>query len=675
VLNARRDFVKGSTKMTSRSSNSLLILSCLVLLLPVMAMGAENWRPIDPGDLALKNPVVEKDADAEAIFWEVKVADEYDGGSLRTVFNHYLRIKIFTERGRESQSRIDIPYFNNWSIKDIAARTVKPDGTIIELKKEDVFERTIVKASGVKLRAKSFAMPGVEPGAIIEYRYREVRNDQLADYLRLQFQRDVPVQLVKYYLKPLDNPIYGMRAKAFQADPGPITKEKEGYYSTIMRNVRAFHEEARMPPDDSVRPWLLIYYSEDRKVTADQYWKDLGKSKYETYKSMMKVSDEVKQAAAKAVGDATAPEQKLERIFEFCRTSIKNVNNDSSGMTPEERAKVKENKSPADTLKRGAGTGANIDMLFAAMANAAGFDARVVNLGDRGDVFLDRSFPDDYFIRTYDIAVRVGEKWLFYDPASTYVPHGMLRWQEEGQDALLSDPKEPIWIKTPFSSPEKTKTKRVAKLKLSDDGTIEGDVVVEYYGHVGVEKKNENDGDSESEREETLRDTVKSRMSTAELSEMKIENVKDPIKPFTYRYHVRVPGYAQRTGKRLFIQPAFFQRGLDPLFSSSERTNDVYFHYSWSEVDEVTIDLPEGYALDSPESPSPFSGGAISEYKPLASITKDGKTLIYKRNFFFGGKDTILFPASSYAQLKNYFQQLHKQDNHTITLKQTAASN
>ncbi|MCU1264029.1 MAG: hypothetical protein JWM21_347 [Acidobacteria bacterium] len=664
---------------SNRFLQSLLVSLCLVFLSPVAAWaGGDDWRPIDLADLALKAAVVEKDADAEAIFWEVKVADEFDGGSLRTVFNHYLRIKIFTERGRESQSRIDIPYLSSWSIKDISARTVKPDGSIIELKKEDVFERTIVKASGLKVKAKSFAMPGVAPGAIIEYRYREVHNDSLADHLRLQFQRDIPVQLVKYYIKPLDNPIYGMRAKAFQADPGPITKEKNGFYSISMKSVPAFHEEARMPPEDSVRPWLLLYYTEDRKVSADQYWKDLGKQKYETYKSLMKVSDEVKQAAARAIGDAATPEQKLERIFDFCRTSIKNVNNDSSGLTAEERAKVKENKSPSDTLKRGMGSGRDIDMLFAALATAAGLEARVVNLGDRSDVFVDRSFPDDYFIRTYDIAVHVGDQWRFYDPASTYVPQGMLRWQEEGEDALLSDPREPTWIKTPLSGPEKSKQKRTAKFTLSEDGTIEGNVRVEYYGHSSVDKKNQNDGDSPTQREETLRESLKERMSTAELSDIKIENVTDPGKPFTYVYHVRVPGYAQRTGKRLFLQPAFFQKGLGPLFSATDRKNVVYFHYPWSEEDEVTFELPTGFALDSAEAPSPFSGGAVSEYKPSAAITKDGKTLIYKRSFFFGGGGNILFPLNSYPQLKAYFETVHKQDGHTITLKQgaaTAASN
>lgn len=652
-----------------------LSVLCLTLVFPVAVFG-EDWRPIDPADLAMKTPLVEKDADAEALLWEVRVLDEVEGGTVRTVLNHYVKIKIFTERGRESQSKIDIQYLGNWSIKDIAARTVKPDGTIIEIKKEDVLERVIVKEGGRKLKAKSFAMKGVEPGAVIEYRWKEVRNDALANYIRLYFQRDVPVQTVRYYIKPLSLPDfpYGMRVQSFHANLSPFVKDKGGFYTTTMSNVPAFREEPRMPPEDSIRPWMLVYYSEDRKLTPDSFWKEFGKERFERNKPLMKVSDEVKQAAAEAIGDVTDPEQKLQRLFEFCRTKIKNVNDDASGLTSEERAKLKDNKSPSDTLKRGMGTGYDIDMLFAALVTAAGFDARIVNLADRGDVFFDKGFPDDYFMRTFDIAVRVGEQWRFYDPASTYVPFGMLRWQEESQEALLSDPKNPVWVKTPLASPDKSKLKRIAKLRLSEDGTIEGDVMIEYTGHLSVERKEWDDDDSPAQREETLRESMKSRMSTAELSKIQIENVTDPVKPFIYKYHIQVPGYAQRTGKRLFLQPAFFQSGLRPLFSTSSRQHAVYFSYPWSEEDDVSIQLPEGFALDNPESPAGFASSPISEYKPKAAISEDGRTLIYTRSFYFGGGGNILFPVASYPGLKNYFDQLHKQDNHTITLKQSAAA-
>ncbi len=441
-----------------------------------------------------------------------------------------------------------------------------------------------------------------------------------------------------------------------------------------MTNMPAFREEPRMPPEDAVRPWMLIYYSEDKKLNPEQFWKEFGKETYEKNKSRMKVSDEVRQTATTAIGDAASPEQKLERLFEFCRTRIRNVNNDSAGITAEERDKFKENKTPAETLKHGIGTGRDIDMLFAALASAAGFEARIVNLGDRSDMFVDKSFPDDYFMQAYDIAVRVGEQWRFYDPASTYVPHGMLRWQEEGEEALLSDPKEPVWIRTPLSSPDKSTQRRKAKLRLSEDGTLEGDVRIEYYGHSAVERKNFNESDSPAQREENLRNTVKQRLSTAELSDVKIENVTDPAKPFVYEYHIRVPAYAQRTGKRIFLQPAFFEHGSSPLFSTNTRKNDVYFHYPWSEHDEVDIELPSGYALDNADAPSPLNGGAVSEYKPSIGVTKDGKLMIFKRDFFFGGGGGIFFPVGGYLQLKNYFDMVNQSDNHTITLKQTATT-
>lgn len=652
-----------------------LAVFCLLVAAPPKSIAGEDWKPIDPAQLALKAPLVEKDADAEALFWEVKIDDNPEGD---LIFNHYIRIKVFTERGRESQSKIDIPFGKlagrEIKIQDIAARTLKADGSILELKKEDVFERTVVKTNGLKLKVKSFAIPGIEPGCIIEYRWREVRVNRSANYVRLEFQRDVPVQNVKYLIKPYPFEGFSMRSITLHGKATPFAKEKEGFYSTSMTNVPAVHEESRMPPEDQVKAWMLIYYSKDDELIPDKYWFDYGKRVYERTKSLLKVNDEVRQAATTVIGDASTPEAKLARLFDFCRDKIKNVADDASGLTAEERKKLKENKSPADTLKRGVGNGADIDLLFAALATAAGYDARIVLAPDRGDLFFDKAIANAYFLDPSNIAVRVGEEWKFYNPGSRYIPMGMLRWQEEGLPALITDPKEPVWVRTPLSTATKSTVKRSGKLKLSEDGTLEGDVELEFSGHPAMERKEENDDDSQTQREETLKEEIKARLSTAEISDIKIENVTDPVKPFVYSFHLRVPGYAQRTGKRLFLQPAVFQRGVGALFSASERKYEIYFHYPWQEVDEVMIELPAGYALDNADAPAPFSGGEISDYKPTLSVTKDQRTLIYKRQFFFGGGENILFPVSAYPQLKRYFDEVHKQDNHTLSLKQGAAT-
>ncbi|HYX31302.1 MAG TPA: DUF3857 domain-containing protein, partial [Pyrinomonadaceae bacterium] len=200
---------------------SILFVSLIVCLglTATYAVSGDDWRPIDKAELESKTPVVDKDADAEVIFWEARVVDEIqegvDSAYPRTVINHYLRVKIFNDRGKESQSKVDIPYDNDIEIRDLMARTIKPDGTIVELQKKDIFDRTIVKQGGSKVKAKSFAMPNVEPGAIIEYKYREVRNNNLTLYERLDFQRDIPVRSVKYTMKPLAIPGFGFQMRPF----------------------------------------------------------------------------------------------------------------------------------------------------------------------------------------------------------------------------------------------------------------------------------------------------------------------------------------------------------------------------------------------------------------------------------------------------------------------------
>ena len=290
------------------------------------------------------------------------------------------------------------------------------------------------------------------------------------------------------------------------------------------------------------------------------------------------------------------------------------------------------------------------------------------------NIFFDKYLPNDYFLKPSNIAVNLGGAWKFFNPGYNYVPFGMLRWQEEGEQALITDAKQPVWVETPLSPPEKSQIKRRAKLKLDEDGSLEGEVQIEFSGQFAIERKEEYDDDSENQREESLKQEVKSHLSTAELSNIRVENVTDPVKPFLYSYHLRVPGYAQRTGKRLFLQPAFFQQGVAPLFSAADRKYPIYFHYPWSEDDVVEINLPQGFTLENAEAPAPFASGRISEYKPTLGVTPDGRLLVYKRNFFFGGNGTLLYPIPSYIQLKSFFDLLHKEDNHTLALKQTGTS-
>jgi len=251
------------------------------------------------------------------------------------------------------------------------------------------------------------------------------------------------------------------------------------------------------------------------------------------------------------------------------------------------------------------------------------------------------------------------------------VHYSKLRWQQEGQQALLADPKDPVFVNTPISPAESSMEKRTAKLRLSEDGTIEGDVRIEYTGHMAVALKEGYDEEAPAEREKRMHAALAKRISNAEIAEVKFENVTDPFKPLVISYKVRAQGYAERTGKRLFLQPGFFKKGVGPLFPTSERQHDVYFHYPWTEEDDISINLPPGYALDNADAPGDLGLGDLGYLKVKIGVTKDQSTLSYNRQFRFTG---MLFPKDTYPNLKRAFDAVNQVDNHVITLKQSAAA-
>jgi hypothetical protein len=528
----------------------------------------------------------------------------------------------------------------------------------------------VVKVSGLKLRTKTFAFPGIEPGAIIEYKWKEVISNSSANNLRLQFQRDIPVQAVTYHIKPAGS--MSLDVRAFNMNEPKFQKEKNGFQVATVNNMPAFREEPLMPPEDSVKSWAMVRYLTIFSLLLG--YNMMAAQIYVGFQPYLKVDKEIKQKVAEITADADSAEAQIDKIFQFCRTQIKNTSDKNLGYTEDDIEKLKENKKPSDTLKRGIGPGVDINLLFAAMVNAAGFEARIALLPDRGQRLFNRNVVIPGALRPSNIAVRFGTTWKFFDPGLQYIAPGMLRWQEEGVDALIVD-ERPVWYKTPVTDAQQSKEKRTAKLKLDENGTLEGDVTVEYSGHLAVERKLQNDDDSPAQREENLKEMVKGRMSSAELTNIVVENVTDPGKPFIYKYHIRVPDYGQKTGKRIFFQPGFFTKGIDALFSAGTRKYPIYFHFPWSEEDSIAIDLPKGYALDNADRPAPINGGEYSQHEIKMGVTTDGQTLIYGRKFFFGNRDLLLFPAEKYEIIKQLFDEVNKADNHTITLKQAGSTN
>ncbi len=629
--------------------------------LTVSTFAQGDWRPVTQAELDMKIPQVEADADAEAIFWEVSLDDKE---KKKLFYNHYVRVKIFTERGREKFSKVDIPFAKGKIVEEVAARVIKPDGTIVELKSSEIFEREIIRYGKIRVMAKSFAIPAIEPGVIIEYQYKETIKNDTAAGERMILQRDIPMQRVTYSIRPFK----GMNLNFdFRNTPQiQFTANAEGFYVGTMTNVPAIKDEPRMPPEDEIIKWARISYNQ-----TNYDWGDRGSGLSAFYREGVQPNKEIEQKAAELTKGIADEEEKVMKLYNFVRTEIKNLTYDTS-VTDEQRQKF-EIKKVSDILKKRMGGEFEVNMLFAVLAKALGLETAMIMSFDRDESFFspERGGIDSGF-HPAGIAIVFGNGTAkLINPGNPYLPYGKLGWFEEGSYAMIVGEYRHQWKRLPLTNYLESSAKRTGKFKLLEDGTLEGTMTLEYDGHQAINRRMNEFRDSPAKREENIKAEIKSRISTAEISELSMVGFDDSTRMLTYSMKIRVPNYAAKTGKRMFFQPGFFEYGTKPLFSSATRTYPIYFDYPWSEEDIVEIELPKNFLADNAATP-----GDVSESKNVAGLTinmsidKASNTLKYKRRFFFGN-GVLFFQASTYPALKTLWDNFQKSDSHTISIKQS----
>jgi hypothetical protein len=669
----------GSTEVTGRSGpphmlvkSAILSLSLLSLALPTFAA---DWRPINPEELTLKQSKTDPNADAEALFRDVHIENAIVGSN-QNVQITYIRIKIFTDRGREKYSDVKIEYLGKSHISDVAGRTIHPDGTIVDLKKDAIFDKVEVKKSGLKVKVVSFALPSVEPGSIVEYRLTENKGEiaeTYTPYFPLDVQSEFPVDEVSFHLKPFSSnyaTLPEMRFIPFGCNPERGDRDSKGFTSITVHNVPAYHDEPHSPPDRSSRQWILVFYEPTIAADKDKYWSLIGKQEYSAAKERIKINGEIKQAAAEIVSKGKTDDEKLTLLADYCRKTIKSTAGDE--ITTEERQQFKPNNNSVDTLRQRVGTPRDIEFVFIALAQAAGYDARLALVADRRSFLFSPAIQSRFFLNNADAAVQVNGKWRFFDVSDPWAAPGTLTWMEQGVPALIPDAKDSAWVQTPLMTADETKMQRVAEFNLSPEGDLEGDVREIYWGNESIAFRISHSKQNDSEREQVLREHIKERFSEFELSNIQVTISPDAKLPVGVKYHLLVKGYAQRTGKRLFLRPSYFTSGQRAVFNEATRTNGIYFPYPWSELDTIDIHLPAGFQLDHPERPAPFEVGSFVKYVTNISINNATNTLLYRRTFMFGGTQIPSFDVKNYQGVKGIFDQEHANDEHMITLVKPA---
>jgi len=265
--------------------------------------------------------------------------------------------------------------------------------------------------------------------------------------------------------------------------------------------------------------------------------------------------------------------------------------------------------------------------------------------------------------------VQFGAEWKYFDPGSTYLPFGQLRARNTDTAILVSDPKgqeSPVIV--PGEPPEKNLVQRKADLRLSSSGTLEGDITEIYSGQEDYELKNFLDDKSPEKRAQFFHAKLVRQFKGARVTNITVDHADDPLNPTKTTYHIRIPAYAEKTGTRLFIQPAVFQKGGASGISlpDGERKTPVLFPYRCQGKDEINIVLPTGYSLEAASAPAGISAPGFGDYDLQISLNRVTHTLTSRREF---NLTNITFRTAAYPNLKSVLTKIRERDDHTLTLK------
>lgn len=645
-------------------ATTLVVLLLLVTFAVPMHAGlfSPDFQPVAPAELAMTSVPFAPGAAAVILEWTHRQDDT------ASYEEEYVRTKIFTDEGKK-HADVELKYVPGYSaITGFHARTVHADGTIVEFNGK-TYDKLLVRAGRVKVMAKTFSFPDVQPGSVLEYRYRRSWPMYVIHTSRWTLQRELPVLKESIWLKPYEKE-YSSFFSYVGLPKGKVPIRDRDHFYLELENVPAFEKEPNAPPEEQLKARVDFYYQLGSVTDEGAFWLETSRSFAKIIEGFIgKSGGTVASTAKKLVEGAQSPREKLERLYGRVQ-ELRNLSYEKEQTEQEQkRSNLRDNHSVEDVLANGYGSRDELTRTFIALARAAGFDAVDIAVGPRDEYFFSPQVLDASQLSGEVAMVTLDGQPLFLDPGTPYAPFGVLSWEYTNEQALRVDRKAPAvqWVEIPEGGKSAALTKRQADLHLDGD-VLKGTVTMTWTGQEALVHRLAGRNDDEAANRKTIEDEVKGQLPDGATVKLKsLSPMKEWKTPFVAVLDVELPNVSTSTGSRTLVPLSVFGVGNKNPFPSEQRKFPVYYSYSWQHDDEVTLHLPEGYRVESLPGGATAGGGAIGYASTFAA--KEGAVTLTRSIFL----DTILVETKNYPIIRHFFSAVNTADQEALVLKKSAA--
>jgi hypothetical protein len=564
--------------------------------------------------------VPEKGAVCELDEQEFSVRGRNDG------MLHVHRIfRIYNEAGKKYG--LVFTWLNRFvEVDNMKAEVRNLDGQVIKkLRKDEIREESLVPGYVLYAedRTKYFDLSTTTFPYSLEYSY-DVKYKSLFYWGRWSPEMEIPVERSTYTLiVPID---FVFQSYQRNMKVEPIQHAEHGKRKMIfeLTQVPPFKHEKKMPPEIDCAMAVSFAPAEfelDGYRGSTDSWEHVGQWYASLSREQYHLSSENQLFSQEMVAGCSSAHDTIKTVYRFLqrKTRYVAIQLGIGGYKPRDAESV---------LATRYGDCKDLATLFVAMLGAIGMKAYPVLIRTRDEGAVLNDFPSDQFNHVI-VCVPMESDTLWLDCTCAYCPFGELPSQDEGCHSLLVMEDTATFITTPTSSADDNKLSRSAHAALAPDGslTIEGTIAAQgnfesyYRGLLNSYDQNE--------KKEWLHRAIASYAPNHTLLSSDFESLPDLDRPFSVGFSAKLNGYAAKSGDELLLNLNFLSRvEAEDIPSEEERRYPVEYSYPYTTVDEVALNLPDGFVTrvvpEDQNVTSPF-GSFQTRYNV------DGDQLIYRR--------------------------------------------
>jgi Domain of Unknown Function with PDB structure (DUF3857) len=579
-------------------------------------------------------------------------------------------IKVLRPDGREAafqavpfDEETRLNYFKGWSIS--------AKGIEYEAKKDDAAE--VGAGEGYEVysdaKAKVMRIPGVDVGTVVGVEWEQKRHPYTFED-QWFFQRSKPVVKARLILHL--PPSWEFRAAwIHHAEQEP--QAQGGTYMWELSDVPPIETEAAMPHWRALAGQLIVtYFSEKIKDRTYSTWNDFA-AWYTQLTASVRDSSPAMQQKVQELAPANLPLlDRIKALAQFAQRDVRYaaIEIGIGGLQPH---------AASQTFSNRYGDCKDKATVLSAMLAQIGVKSFYIPVHTDRGIYTEKTPPTMGFNHVI-LAIQLPQAsfsgslpalyehpklghLLIFDPTSRVVPFGQIPYYEQDNYGLLVTDQGGELIHLPLSLPELNRITRTAKLTLTPEGALKGEVQEVRTGTEAAIGRDTFEHQTDADRRKTLERFLGRMMGNFQLDSVEADNLDDIEKDLVIRYKFSAEHYAKNAGGLLLVRPRVVGEKLGALDMSKPRHYPYEFDVPTLQTDTFEFSLPDGYKID--ELPDAAKASfAFGEYN--SKIENAGSQLKYSREYKISA---VRIPADRISDLGKFFHQINQDERNMAVLK------